>query len=323
MNFKNILVKLGLSFNEEEPKAAETPNFEPQRQEETAAEKKKELSLKDNAIDRRDKAVKAIVKSLQQAMGSSLNSLSRMDVWVIIPEKDYNPMDFSWADEDFKKELRLSFDNSLLENIGKEYLEVSLIPKNKLPQAHVSVFEGELYYSWNQAPENTTEEKEKVQEVPAEGWISIMEGSGSLEGSPIHIDASEKQIYKIGRGKSTRKYGRLRVNDIVIKTDEYNPTLADANKYVSSGQADIVIHNNKIYIRAAIGGCRAMGGVATKVCRNEAAHELRDTESLYLLKNGDEIELGKRVILLFSTEKPEDAGQNGRPVKPMDVDDSF
>lgn len=98
MNFKNILVKLGLSFNEEEPKAAETPNFEPQRQEETAAEKKKELSLKDNAIDRRDKAVKAIVKSLQQAMGSSLNSLSRMDVWVIIPEKDYNPMDFSWAD---------------------------------------------------------------------------------------------------------------------------------------------------------------------------------------------------------------------------------
>ena len=354
MNFKNILIKLGLSFNDEdEPKKksetteAVQQNEEPEAKQECEAEektkttpksqnvetpqsksintagKKKGLSLKDNAVDRRDKAIKAIVKSLQQAMGSSLNSLTRMDIWVIIPVENYNPMDYSWADNDFKSELRLAFDNSLLENIGKEYLEVELIHKDKLPDANVEVFENELYYSWNQSLETPVAEDEKEPEVPAEGWISIIEGTGSLEQSPIHICATEKTIYKIGRGKSTRKFGRLRVNDIVIEAEEYNPSLADCNKYVSSGHADIVIHENKIYLRAAEGGCRALGGVATKVYRDEIAHELRDTDSLFLLQNNDEIELGKRVYLLFTTDEPESSNQNGRPIKPMEVDDSF
>lgn len=70
--------------------------------------------------------------------------------------------------------------------------------------------------------------------------------------------------------------------------------------HVSSAHADIVFKNGNYYLRAAVGGCRALGGSPTKIVRNENVIEMRNTTLLYLLENGDILELGKNVLLLFS-----------------------
>ena len=52
-----------------------------------------------NAIDRRDKAVKLIVNSMAGATGTSAKMLADLTVWVAVPSKDFDPLDYAWADE--------------------------------------------------------------------------------------------------------------------------------------------------------------------------------------------------------------------------------
>ncbi len=101
--------------------------------------------------------------------------------------------------------------------------------------------------------------------------------------------------------------------------------MLQCNNHVSSTHADIVFKNNRYYIKAAIGGCRAIGGSPTKVVRDEKATELRDTTLLYPLEDGDIIELGKNVLLMFSLSgediMPNNYGNTSNNA--MIVDDSF
>ena len=139
------------------------------------------------------------------------------------------------------------------------------------------------------------------------------------------LDSDKKKIYHIGRGTASRKGGKYRVNDIVIKDKEADSDLLQCNMHVSSTHADIVFKNNRYYIKAAIGGCRAIGGSPTKVVRDEKATELRDTTFLCPLEDGDIIELGKNVLLMFSLSGdeilPNNHGSNSNNA--MTVDDSF
>ncbi|MBE6304829.1 MAG: hypothetical protein E7082_02750 [Bacteroidales bacterium] len=256
----------------------------------------------DNAIDRRENAVKAIVKSLSGAIGSKSAKLHNMNIWVIVPEEDYEPTDFAWADDVFKSDLRLALDNAMLETIGRKKLQINFITSDKLPHNSISVIADELYYNWESEKEPVKSAKES-NITPAEAWIAVEEGTGSLLESPVYMSAKEKTSYKIGRGVSARKYGRMRINDIIINDAESDSVLSEMNKYVSSAQAEIIIENNAFYIKASEGGCRASGGVATKIYRNDKCTELRDTDSLIPLRDKDHIELGKHVVLIFSTEK--------------------
>ncbi len=297
--FKNILAKLSGDTTSPEQELPVTPVTE------TATEVKEEKkSSTHNAIDRREQAVKAIVKSLKPAIGTSAEHLSRLQIWVVVPADEFDPMDYSWADDVFKSDLRLALDNSLLANVGKKSLEVTFTPIDRLPTQKVTIFVNELYYSWQQTSPKPVEQTEKEKNSTAKAWISVIQGTGSLAVSPMLLDSKNKNVFYIGRGVSTRKYGLLRVNDIVINEDETDPTLAEQNKHVSSAHADIVIHNNAFYLKAAKGGCRVMGGACTKVFRNETVYEPRDVDSLFPLVNNDQIELGKHVTLLFTTKKP-------------------
>lgn len=256
-----------------------------------------------NAIDRRENAVKAIIKSLSGAIGSKSTKLLNMNIWVIVPCEDYEPQAFAWADDVFKTDLRLALDNSMLETVGSKKLEVNFITAENLPKTYTTIIPDELYYSWDAIKESPDIKNSGTMDV--EAWISIIEGTGSLAKSPVCLSAKDKTSYKIGRGASSRKYGRIRINDIIISDTESDPTLADMNKYVSSAQAEIVIENNAFYIKASEGGCRASGGVATKIYRDEKCTELRDTDSLIPLINNDQIELGKHVTLIFTTSQPQ------------------
>ena len=46
-------------------------------------------------------------------------------------------------------------------------------------------------------------------------------------------------------------------------------------------------------------GCRTSNGSPTKIIRDQEPIELRDSASAYRLKDGDIIELGKSVLLIF------------------------
>ncbi|MDE6332631.1 MAG: hypothetical protein K2L80_08515, partial [Muribaculaceae bacterium] len=199
----------------------------------------------------------------------------------------------------FEDDLKRELTNAFLEKIGSKSLQIVLKPKSETDDC-LCLIDNQVYYKWVTAETNS---EDKSKEIPYErvlASVSIIEGTGSMMKQSYILDSDSKKIFHIGRGVTSRKGGKYRINDIVIKDKETDHELLECNAHVSSAHADIVFKNNKFYIKAAIGGCRATGGSPTKLVRNEKATELRDTNLLYSLEDGDIIELGKSVLLAYS-----------------------
>lgn len=130
--------------------------------------------------------------------------------------------------------------------------------------------------------------------------VSVYQGIGSLKEKEYLLDAQDKTVYRIGRGAVSRKPGAAyRVNDIIIEENNPNTAVQKLNDYVSSSQADILLEDGAFFLRATPSGSRMSGGSPTKIIRDGNPIELRDPLSSYRLKDGDLIELGKSVLLLF------------------------
>lgn len=260
-------------------KADDTPRQQPHQSK----------SSLDNTIDHRDQAVKLIVESMRHATGTNLPALANLVVWVVVDREDFNPLDYSWADQKMIDNLRLTLDNTMLEAIGRESIRLKYVVRTQLPKA-VEVVKDQLYYNWS-----ATKARKPDARVRAE--ISAVDGTGSLKKECYLIDSDVKKRYHIGRGVKSTGSASYRINDIVIDTDNPDSDIQQMNNCVSSTHADIVARDGQLYLQACRGGCRNSGGSPTKLIRDEKAVELDSIDLLYPLSDGDMVELGKSVLL--------------------------
>lgn len=199
--------------------------------------------------------------------------------------------------ESFKKSLRGSFDSMHLYSLGKG--NISIFHGEPTPQDEASpltkkgiIPPGKLWIR--------LVEKGKAETKHAKASLSIFQGLGSCKENEYILSTDDKPIYRIGRGAISRKPGSAyRVNDIIIEENNPVQSIQKLNNYVSSSQADIILDDGYFYLKAMPSGCRASGGSPTKIIRDQEPMELRDSVSSYKLKDGDIIELGKSVLLLF------------------------
>ncbi|MDE6523226.1 MAG: hypothetical protein K2L17_10435 [Muribaculaceae bacterium] len=277
------------------------------------------------AIDKRAFVINELLKKFRSSTGTDTNLMENLVIIVIRNEEDDDMAKYDWIGKRFEDDLKRELTNAFLEQIGSKSLQIILKPKSETEDC-ISLIDNQVYYKWGKAD---TSEDDKPKEIPYErviASISIIEGTGSMMQPSYVLDSDRKKIFHIGRGVTSRKGGKYRVNDIVIKDKEADHDLLEYNAHVSSTHADIVFKNNKFYIKAAIGGCRAIGGSPTKLVRDEKAIELRDTNLLYPLEDGDIIELGKNVLLVFSLTDDGSLPMNfekERPNNAMSIDDSF
>lgn len=126
------------------------------------------------------------------------------------------------------------------------------------------------------------------------GEISIYKEFGSLSKEVYHIESDEKYVYLIGRGEEKRE------NDIII---ENSPTSQywDMNKYVRSAHAHITYRKNYGFLLWADRDGTAAFGSRTRIIRKreQSPIDLTNEHVPQLLNDGDIIELGKHVKLLF------------------------
>lgn len=251
------------------------------------------------AIDKRAFVISELLKKFRSSTGTDTKLMENLTIVVIRNEEDDDMAKYDWIGKRFEDDLKLELTNAFLEKIGSKSLQVILKPKSETEDC-ITLIDNQVYYKWGKGD---TSVDDKPKEIPYEriiASVSIIEGTGSMMQPSYVLDSERKKIFHIGRGVTSRKGGKYRVNDIVIKDKEADHDLLECNAHVSSTHADIVFKNNKFYIKAAIGGCRAIGGSPTKLVRNEKETELRDTNLLYPLEDGDIIELGKNVLLVFS-----------------------
>lgn len=250
-------------------------------------------SALNNAIDNRDNAVSLIVQKLQSATGSNADILSRLTVLVV--NSSGNPLDTSWVDDDFISQLRLALDNNLLQYIGIKELDAKIITIDQLDQYDANpVVKDSMYLSWGK-------KQLPIAETPHVAQISVTQQRGSLFNDIVTLDSSINTIWHIGRGLYSNRGNVSRQNQIAIRDDD--EALMEVNRHVSSSQADILFVPRKgFFIKACAGGCRSMGGVATKIINEFMTTELKDTITMYPLVDGDVIELGKSVNLLFKLQ---------------------
>lgn len=281
-----------------EKKPVEKPVEKPVQKpapEKTASEKpaptKREVF--DNAIDKRDLAIRYIVKEFEEAIGANSSSIASLFVYVIVDREDYDVKRYAWADDTMKEQLRLSLDNAMLEGVGRKTLELRLVMKNELPKSAKEIVPEALYYAFVSP---------KKREEHVRGTITVVEGTGSLAKEVYELDSSVKKTYNIGRGPLANKPGAIRPNDIVIRDNDPDPDLQQRNNHVSSAHATIVASGGRFYLKALKWGCRPMGGSPTKLIYDDAEHEVPDTFMKYPLKDGYLIRLGNEVVLMFNTD---------------------
>ncbi len=199
--------------------------------------------------------------------------------------------------EQFKTSLKASFDSMHLYSLGNGEINVihgepsvndeasPISKKGILPPGKIWI---RLY------------EKGKTDVRHAKAIISVFQGLGSCKEKEYVLNSDDKSVYRIGRGAISRKPGSAyRVNDIIIDDSNPDPSIQKLNNYVSSAQADVILDDGYFYLKAMPSGCRTSGGSPTKIIRDQEPMELRDSISSYRLKDGDIIELGKSVLLLF------------------------
>ncbi len=229
----------------------------------------------------KDQIISSILKILNPYRG--FDDFSGCSLWV-------SDAIFSIVDsEDFRDRLKVAFDNNYFESLGGGTIDVRQGWPDEGKTAVTKLPNYEIWINW----QKRTEIRYK------EARITIVEGTGSMAEMEYIING-DKSIYHIGRGKLDRRDNQYRLNDIVIRTDDPDADIQSNNNYVSQSQADIVFEEGAFYLKACRRGCRTYGGSPTKLIHNQDIIELRNTEALYPLYDGDMIELGKRVVLLFN-----------------------
>lgn len=128
---------------------------------------------------------------------------------------------------------------------------------------------------------------------------------GQMEQTEYRLDPAHKTSFCIGRGQTAQTAsGRVRTNDIVILNDDdlgFNPIKGSGNGAVSRAHATIRydITQKRYALLVDPGGLPASGN-KTKILHSDDRIERADIAGMvYPLQDGDQIELGGEVTLLF------------------------
>jgi hypothetical protein len=129
---------------------------------------------------------------------------------------------------------------------------------------------------------------------------------GQTEQAEYLLDSSQKSLFCIGRGHTAQtNSGRVRTNDIVILNDDdagFDPDKGAGNGAVSRAHATIRYDagQRRYTLLVDPGGLPASGN-KTKLLHPDGSIERADIAAMsYPLQDGDQIELGGEVVLLFS-----------------------
>lgn len=243
-------------------------------------------SRQDNIVDFSENLIASVIKTLEP--------LQMKDDFIGLRLRVADPVHHAMmTDPSFEERLRLALANAQFNSLAEGRLD---IVAEAVPESDARLCDGAVGLSFI----------EKVKPVVKMDLFSaavLTAVRGSLKDDPVTIrPEGPKTEFHIGRGEVSNK-SVYRVNDIVIRDDDPDPAKAEINSFVSSEHADIIYRDYRFYLRATRYGCRALGGVATKMIHAGEASELQDDKSLHLLRDGDMIELGKSVLLSFNSVK--------------------
>lgn len=211
------------------------------------------------------------------------------DTFVLWITSDKPAYQIEAGKKDFRDALHKEFDNAELKAVG---MASWLVETKPLPEGTKFIeIDAGVYLEIRSASAALSAPQKAV---PTKATIRIVAGSGSLEQHEYLLDANNRQTYQIGRGKSDRT-GRK--NDIVIRDNE-DDLLYKNNRYVSSAHAELIFVGNRGFCLKSLN--KNNRTIVYRVGIRVA--DIKDLHSKYgPLQNGDRIELGKKVSLMFET----------------------
>ncbi|MBD2755833.1 FHA domain-containing protein [Spirosoma validum] len=129
---------------------------------------------------------------------------------------------------------------------------------------------------------------------------------GQTEQAEYVLNPAQKATFAIGRGHTTQTTsGRVRTNDIVILNDDdpgFDSQKGEGNAAVSRAHATIRYDvGQKRYVLLVDAGGLPASGNKTKIMHPDNSVERADIAGMvYPLQDGDQIEMGGEVMLLFT-----------------------
>lgn len=254
--------------------------------------KKKKIVDSDNAIEAKKNILETLIARFKQLrFDNNAVNILKVVIWVA------DPVYISLLKNDsFIGKLHTEIENHFIESLKNA--EITVRMGKPAPKVQAScILEDAVWFSFN-----ISEDKEITTQRIAR--VSVTGNRGSLKKKTYELDVEKRTLYHIGRGdfdhNRTRPY---RENHIVIDDKEKNKSILELNRHVSASHADIIYADGYFYLKATPFGCSPEGS-KTSVIRERAEgteeFEIRDSESRFRLRNGDLIELGESVVLLFS-----------------------
>ena len=279
-----------------QPLAAGPKSDLPERNESLPATPKLTSSGPPPAAQRREQLVRFVVSKLRAYQNEPDTSPVglRLEILCSSPEEEELYRVVLWATQAGK------FQNELSRQLADNYIN---LPKNwRLDYEFVSEeLPTSTYRDGNLGM--TVLDKLKPDGAPLLARVVAL--VGQTERADYVLDPSQKTTYCIGRGHTTQTTsGRVRTNDIVILNDDdadFDSHKGSGNKAVSRAHATIRydIAQKRYALLVDPGGLPASGN-KTKIMHPDDHIERADIAGMvYPLQNGDQIELGGEVMLLF------------------------
>ena len=227
----------------------------------------------DSIEDVKDTVIEKLLGSLRPFRGK--DDFMGITLWI-------NDASFAALnDDEFISRLRVAFDDASFRSLGKG----KILLRQGRPEEGIAATEFLKDTYWFSYVTKTPSG------VARPAVLTIRDGEGTFEGQAVFdLDPSLKTSWKLGRGRTTRKGGVFRMNDIIV----------EGNDYVSSAHLDILLRDGLYYVKVMPSGCRSTGGSPTKLIRGGKESELTDINAFYPLEDGDYLDLGKSLLFEFN-----------------------
>ncbi len=257
--------------------------------------RKPETSQIDNAVDMKKYIINALLAQFKQLrFNEGASNIRQVTIWAA------NPVHIRLImNGEFVTSLHTEIENHLITALTKADIIVRMgKPSSKIPSS--CILEDSIWFSF-------LIEEEVKKKMNGKARITVAGGRGSMMKKTYDLNVTERTVFHIGRGESeSNKERPFRENQIAINDQEKDKALKELNFHVSGTHADLIYDNEAFYLKATPYGCRPDGS-KTAVIREGVSgseeYELRDSASRFRLRDGDLIELGGAVMLLFECKE--------------------
>lgn len=254
-----------------------------------------EASRIDNAVDAKKSIIDALLSRFKQLrFNEGEGNIRQVTIWVA------DPVYIRLIKNDgFVTLLHTEIENHLITALTHSEIVVRMgKPSSKIPSS--CILEDAIWFSF-------MIEEEVRKKMNGKARIAVAGGRGSLLKKTYDLNVTERTVFHIGRGETENNKERpFRENQIAINDQEKDKTLRELNYHVSGTHADLIYDNDAFYLKATPFGCRPDGSktaVIREGSNGSEEYELRDSESRFRLRDGDMIELGGAVMLLFECKE--------------------